>query len=85
MRSKILTVLFLLSIAIGNTQTCILDDEHCDVLWVESEYDTDKACVSPEEHKRIKNRLEKSAANMRKAGVLEKHFSAEKTNGSPLF
>lgn len=85
MKSKILTTLFLLTLVLGNAQVQFLETEDRGGLWIEPEHDTDEACVSPEEYKIIKARIKKSAENMRKAGVLEKHFSAESRMAHPLF
>ena len=85
MKSKIFTVLFLFTIVIGNTQVQIVETKKSSGLWIGPEHDTDEVCVPPEEHKRIKARIKKSVKNMRKAGILEKHFSSSSRMAHPLF
>jgi len=85
MKSKIFTFIFLFTIAIGNAQVQLLETKESDGFWIEPERDTDEVCMSPEEYKRIKSRIEKSAKHMRKSGVLEKHFSTDSRMAHPLF
>ena len=85
MKSKILTIIFLFAITIGNAQVQVLQPKNCDVLWVEPEYDTDAVCVSPEEHKVIKARVDEAAHRMRKSGILEKYFNKGSRMVHPLF
>ena len=85
MKTKIFTLIFFLTISFGNSQTQVLDAKNCDALWIESDRDTDDICLSPEDHKVIKARIDKSVENMKKSGVLEKHFSVESRMVHPLF
>ena len=83
--TKIFTLLLLFSIAIGNAQIQNLKIDDPDGILIGSDRDSDNVCVPHEEHKKIKARLERSAANMRKAGLLEKHFGSERNVMPPLF
>ena len=87
MKNKLLIILFLLTTVFAYAQIEFVDKNAPDGILTEKDdvSEVPKMCLTPDEHKKIKTRIDKSVKNMIKAGLLEKHFGAERNMDHPLF